>query len=84
MEMDEGSFGAFDNIETERYVFCMGQAAQFPMEQSETGEFKRQEDSFREWISNDSSTSYPAVSGRYHLYASLAYPWASRALIVRV
>ena len=57
--------------------------AQFPTEQSESGEFQRQEDAFRECVSNDGSTAYPAVSGRYHLYVSLACPWASRALILR-
>jgi putative glutathione S-transferase len=57
--------------------------AQFPSEQSESGEFQRQEDAFREWISDDGSTPYPAVPDRYHLYVSLACPWASRAVIVR-
>jgi putative glutathione S-transferase len=57
--------------------------AQFPDEQSDAGEFVRQEDAFRDWISNDGSTPYPAVAGRYHLYISLACPWASRTLIVR-
>ena len=57
--------------------------AQFPKEQSESGEFQRQEDAFREWISADGSTPYPAVAGRYHLYVSLACPWASRTVIVR-
>src|SRR6059058_159662 len=57
--------------------------AQFPAEQSDSGEFQRQEDAFREWISADGSTSYPAVAGRYHLYVSLACPWASRAIIFR-
>jgi putative glutathione S-transferase len=56
---------------------------QFPTEQSDSGEFQRQEDAFREWISNDGSTSYPAVAARYHLYVSLACPWASRTLIFR-
>src|SRR2546422_805349 len=56
---------------------------QFPTEQSESGEFQRQEDAFREWISIDRSTPYPAVAGRYHLYVSLACPWASRTVIVR-
>jgi putative glutathione S-transferase len=56
---------------------------QFPDEQSEAGEFVRQEDAFRDWISDDGSTRYPAVAGRYHLYISLACPWASRTLIVR-
>jgi putative glutathione S-transferase len=57
--------------------------AQFAAEQSKSGEFERQEDAFRDWISADGSTSYPAVAGRYHLYVSLACPWASRTLIVR-
>jgi putative glutathione S-transferase len=57
--------------------------AQFPSEQSESGEFQRQEDAFREWISADGSTPYPAVAGRYHLYISLACPWASRTVIFR-
>jgi putative glutathione S-transferase len=57
--------------------------AQFPTEQTDSGEFQRQEDAFREWISNDGSTSYPAAAGRYHLYVSLACPWASRTVIFR-
>jgi putative glutathione S-transferase len=54
---------------------------QFPNEVSASGEFKRQEDAFREWISNDGP--YSAVANRYHLYVSLACPWASRTLIAR-
>jgi putative glutathione S-transferase len=57
--------------------------AQFPDEQSESGEFQRQEDAFRDRVSADGSTPYPPATGRYHLYISLACPWASRALIVR-
>src|SRR2546421_606725 len=57
--------------------------AQFTAETSDTGEFQRQEDAFREWISNDGSTPYPAEAGRYHLYVSLACPWASRTVIFR-
>jgi len=56
---------------------------QFPTEQLDSGEFQRQEDAFREWISNDGSTSYPAAADRYHLYVSLACPWASRTVIFR-
>ena len=56
---------------------------QFPTEQSDSGEFQRQEDAFREWISNDGSTAYPAAADRYHLYVSLACPWASRTVIFR-
>jgi putative glutathione S-transferase len=57
--------------------------AQFPAEQTDSGEFQRQEDAFREWISTDGSTPYPAAAGRYHLYVSLACPWASRTVILR-
>ena len=61
----------------------MESKAQFADEQSHSGEFERQEDAFRDWISTDGSTAYPVVTGRYHLYVSLACPWASRTLIVR-
>ena len=57
--------------------------AQFPDEETKSGEFKRQEDAFREWISNDGSTPDAAEADRYHLYVSLACPWASRTVIVR-
>jgi putative glutathione S-transferase len=57
--------------------------AQFASETSASGEFERQEDAFREWISADGTTPYPVATGRYHLYISLACPWASRTLIVR-
>ena len=57
--------------------------AQFPEEETKSGEFKRQEDAFRDWVSNDGSTCYAAEAGRYHLYVSLACPWASRTVILR-
>jgi putative glutathione S-transferase len=57
--------------------------AQFPDEETKSGEFKRQEDAFRDWISNDGLTPYAAEAGRYHLYVSLACPWASRTVIFR-
>jgi glutathionyl-hydroquinone reductase len=56
--------------------------AHAPAEQTATGEFQRQKDAFREWISHDGSTPYPAAAGRYHLYVSLACPWASRTFIL--
>jgi glutathionyl-hydroquinone reductase len=61
----------------------MSTKAQFPEEQSAEGEFERQEDAFRDFVSADGSTPYPAIAGRYHLYISLACPWASRTLIMR-
>ncbi|MEI9895064.1 MAG: glutathione S-transferase C-terminal domain-containing protein [Chthoniobacter sp.] len=57
--------------------------AQFPDEHSDDGKFERQEDAFREWVTNDGSSPFPAARGRYHLYISLACPWANRTLIVR-
>lgn len=57
--------------------------AQFPEEESESGEFERQEDAFRARITEDGSTGYPVEKDRYHLYVSLACPWASRTVIVR-
>jgi glutathionyl-hydroquinone reductase len=56
---------------------------QFPDETSHAGEFVRQDDVFRDWVRADGSSSYPAVAGRYHLYVSLACPWACRTIIVR-
>ncbi|MDQ6656154.1 MAG: glutathione S-transferase family protein [Verrucomicrobiota bacterium] len=57
--------------------------AQFPAEQSKTGEFNRQEDAFRGWVKRDGSTPYQPEAGRYHLYVSLACPWAHRVIILR-
>jgi putative glutathione S-transferase len=51
---------------------------------STKGEFKRELSSIRHWITADgSSDTFKAESGRYHLYVSLACPWAHRALIFR-
>src|SRR4051795_13410550 len=48
-----------------------------------SGRFQRQASTFREWISADGSTPYPAGAGRYHLYVSYACPWAHRTVIGR-
>ena len=61
----------------------MIKTGQFPDEQTAEGDFKRQEDAFRDWIRADGSSPYPPAAGRYHLYVSLACPWAHRTLIVR-
>jgi putative glutathione S-transferase len=53
------------------------------------GRFVRRESQFRHWITADGSdgpsgeAGYRAEAGRYHLYVSLACPWAHRALIFR-
>ncbi len=47
------------------------------------GRFERQPSTFREWVSDDGSTPFPAEAGRYHLYVSWACPWAHRTIIAR-
>ncbi|KAH9815403.1 glutathione S-transferase [Melampsora americana] len=47
---------------------------------SEDGHFRRQVSSFREQISNESQ--FKPEKGRYHIYVSLACPWAHRVLIL--
>lgn len=50
---------------------------------SSEGRFVRAESAFRGRVSRDGSSGFPAEAGRYHLYVSLACPWAHRTLIVR-
>lgn len=59
------------------------QAVQFPSETSSRGQFVRQAYSIRDRITADGSSGFPAEPGRYHLYVSLACPWAHRSMIVR-
>jgi glutathionyl-hydroquinone reductase len=47
------------------------------------GRFVRQQSAFRERVTADGSSGFPAVPNRYHLYVSLACPWAHRTIIVR-
>lgn len=47
------------------------------------GRFQRESAKFRNWISADRNSEFVAESGRYHLYVSLACPWAHRTLIMR-
>jgi len=53
------------------------------------GEFRRQDSRFRNWVSADGEAGpsgikgFKAEKGRYHLYVSLACPWAHRTLIFR-
>lgn len=61
----------------------MAVVSQFPDEQSAGGAFERQEDEFRDWVSAGASSPHPVEAGRYHLYVSLACPWASRTVIAR-
>ena len=53
------------------------------------GAFRRQDSRFRNWLTKDGSAGptgkggFSAEKGRYHLYVSLACPWAHRTLIFR-
>lgn len=53
------------------------------------GRFKRTTAQFRNWVTSDGSAGpsgeggFVAEPGRYHLYVSLACPWAHRTLIFR-
>lgn len=53
------------------------------------GRFVRQDSAFRNWITADGSAGpsgrdgFKAEAGRYHLYVSLACPWAHRTLVFR-
>lgn len=56
---------------------------------SSGGRFERGTTRFRNWVTRDGSAGpsgeggFAAESGRYHLYVSLACPWAHRTLIFR-
>ncbi|MFT7245009.1 MAG: putative glutathione S-transferase [Candidatus Azotimanducaceae bacterium] len=53
------------------------------------GEFRRQDSRFRNWLTPNGEagpsgeSGFKAEKGRYHLYVSLACPWAHRTLIFR-
>ena len=47
------------------------------------GKYQRQDSQFRHWVRADDESKYQAEAGRYHLYVSLACPWAHRTLIFR-
>lgn len=47
------------------------------------GAFQRTASQWRSFVTADGSSGFPAETGRYHLYVSLACPWAHRTLIFR-
>lgn len=47
------------------------------------GKFVREDAGFRNWVENKADAEFQPESGRYHLYVSLACPWAHRTLIFR-
>src|SRR5260370_36946050 len=47
------------------------------------GRFLREPTKFRDRVTADGSSGFPAEAGRYPLYVSLARPWACRTLVFR-
>ncbi|MGI8803943.1 MAG: glutathione S-transferase family protein [Solirubrobacteraceae bacterium] len=54
-----------------------------PREQGAGGRFQRQDSRFRDWVTADGGSGFAPEAGRYHLYVSLACPWAHRTVILR-
>lgn len=52
-------------------------------QEDEKGRFVRPSTTFRDRVTADGSSGFPAEAGRYHLYVSWACPWAHRTAIVR-
>jgi len=50
---------------------------------SKDGRFVRADSVFRDQVTADGTSGFKAEAGRYHLYLSLACPWAHRTLIYR-
>ena len=59
------------------------EAASDPATKDAGGSFVRKATSFRNWVTPDGEGGFKAEPGRYHLYVSLACPWAHRTLIFR-
>jgi putative glutathione S-transferase len=61
----------------------------YDTKKSKAASFVREASQFRNWITADGSAGptgrggFKAEPGRYHLYVSLACPWAHRTLIFR-
>jgi putative glutathione S-transferase len=47
------------------------------------GAFVRPESAFRDRVTADGTSGFPAAASRFHLYVSFACPWAHRTLVVR-
>jgi putative glutathione S-transferase len=60
----------------------MATTTDFPAEQR-AGRFERQASAFRARVRADGTSDHAAAHGRYHLYVSLACPWAHRTIVVR-
>ncbi|KAI1500236.1 glutathione S-transferase [Biscogniauxia marginata] len=53
------------------------------LEYQKNGQFIRPDSAFRNFVSKDPNSAFPAEKGRYALYLAPGCPWAHRTLIVR-
>jgi putative glutathione S-transferase len=56
---------------------------QEPTPQTTNGQYIRKDSQFRQWVTTDGSSEFPAAVGRYHLYIAISCPWAHRTWIFR-
>ena len=50
----------------------------------EDGRYTKKPSVFRNWVTADGSSEFPAAAGRYHLIWAMGCPWAHRAALYRV
>ncbi len=55
---------------------------ELPQETGKAGNFQRIDSVFRDRITADGSSGFPAEAGRYHLYVAYTCPWAHRTQIL--
>ena len=54
------------------------------VENEKNGLYVKQNAAYRDWITADGASGFPAEAGRYHLYSAVACPWAHRTVLFRV
>ena len=65
------------------YAFKMPEKASIYKHADQDGQFRRKPSTFRDWISADPTSKFPAEKDRYALYINLGCPWAHRTNLVR-
>src|SRR4029078_10469911 len=53
------------------------------VQHDKTGLYFKRDSVFRDRISSNPASKFPAETGRYHLYCAVACPWAHRATLMR-
>jgi glutathionyl-hydroquinone reductase len=82
--VDFETYGDYGDYRRGQGSRARGEPAQPPGDAGKpAGEFVRAPYPFRDRITADGSSGYPAEAGRYHLYISWACPWAQRTAIAR-